>query len=308
MAFAQMYRTSMHKMNGDLLTPVLLFSRLQGKQKFLLESSNKYEHLGRYSFIGTTPRKTYKGQGNLLTEISHATKTTYHYEGELVSLLKQVMPRIINRTDYPFTGGAVGTIQHIDNELQAEFQVYDTLIIFDHLTEELIILHTNIEAEQMSISFDHLLMQLCEGEAKQYTPYEVSNTKVKGDLFSLYRDLRVAAPSPYLFYIEQAERTVIGSADESFIRVHEQVVTSTAHHALQPFAKLQDGEQSGVLHPTVHAIDALGAVAPHLPTTGAAGYIGFNGQIDFAPCTQCIVIENGQIVSDDSSLLARVKG
>ena len=305
MAFAQMYRTSMHKMNGDLLTPVLLFSRLQGKQKFLLESSNKYEHLGRYSFIGTTPRKTYKGQGNHLTEISHSTKATYHYEGELVSLLKQVMPRIINRTDYPFTGGAVGTIQHVNNALQAEFQVYDTLIIFDHLTEELIILHTNIEAEQMSVSFDDLLMQLCEGEAKQYTPYTVTNTQVTGDLFSLYRDLRVAAPSPYLFYIEQAERTVIGSADESFIRVHEQVVTSTAHDALQPL--LQE-LSSGVLHPTVHAIDTLGAVAPHLPTTGAAGYIGFNGQIDFAPCTQCIVIENGQVISDDSDLLARVKG
>ena len=48
MSLKQRFRTSMKKVNGDLLTPISIFQRLQGKRKFLLESSAKYE--GNRSF------------------------------------------------------------------------------------------------------------------------------------------------------------------------------------------------------------------------------------------------------------------
>ena len=40
-------RTTIKKVNGDCLTPVLIFNRLQGTRKFLLESSAKHETTGR---------------------------------------------------------------------------------------------------------------------------------------------------------------------------------------------------------------------------------------------------------------------
>ena len=93
MAIKQRFRTSMKKINGDVLTPISIFQRLQGERKFLLESSTKYEGNGRYSFIGVSPRKTYRGSKNNLRFITF-NKQTLYYEGELISLLKQVMPRI----------------------------------------------------------------------------------------------------------------------------------------------------------------------------------------------------------------------
>ncbi|MGM9943398.1 MAG: metal ABC transporter ATP-binding protein, partial [Lysinibacillus sp.] len=143
-------RTTIKKVNGDCLTPVLIFNRLQGTRKFLLESSSKHETTGRYSFIGANPRKTYTGSGTTLTEISHLTGKSYSYEGDLVRSLKQVMPRVSNHTEYPFTGGAIGTIRF--NREQStipavHFQVYDTIVIYDHVKDELTVIHTNIDAE-----------------------------------------------------------------------------------------------------------------------------------------------------------------
>ena len=56
MSIKQRFRTSMKKVNGDLLTPISIFQHLKGERKFLLESSSKYEGDGRYSFIGVNPR------------------------------------------------------------------------------------------------------------------------------------------------------------------------------------------------------------------------------------------------------------
>ena len=37
-----------------------------------------------------------------------------------------------------------------------QFHVYDTLVIFDHLTDEIAVFHTNIEAEEVDLISTHL--------------------------------------------------------------------------------------------------------------------------------------------------------
>ena len=103
-------RTKMKTINGDSLTPILIFRRLQGTHKFLLESSAQHEGAGRYSFIGANPRKTYKGVGDEIEEYSYKTGKTYTHKGDLFVLLKRLMPRISNTTEFPFSGGAIGYI------------------------------------------------------------------------------------------------------------------------------------------------------------------------------------------------------
>ena len=66
-------RTTMKKLNGDSLTPILIFRRLQGKQKFLLESSSIQKGSGRYSFIGMNPVKAYRGQEGAIEELDYTT-------------------------------------------------------------------------------------------------------------------------------------------------------------------------------------------------------------------------------------------
>lgn len=78
MVVQQHFRTSMKKVNGDLLTPISIFQRLQGDRKFLLESSSKYDGNGRYSFIGVNPRKTYVGTDDQLLDHTHHSKKPTH--------------------------------------------------------------------------------------------------------------------------------------------------------------------------------------------------------------------------------------
>lgn len=203
-------RTTMHTFNGDSLTPILLFRRLKGSEKFLLESSVKHENSGRYSFIGSNPRKTYKGRGERLTEYVRTTNKTYTHEGNLHILLKRLMPRISNVTHFPFSGGAIGFIQH-DEQPSVHFHIYETVIIFDHMTDEVTIIHTNIDAETITPNIEEIVNDLTNGEI---VPHR--------DEFETYRQLRKEKPSAYLYYIEFADETVFGTAPESFINVQQQ--------------------------------------------------------------------------------------
>lgn len=358
-------RTTIKKVNGDCLTPVLIFNRLQGTRKFLLESSAKHETTGRYSFIGANPRKTYTGSGTTLTEISHLTGKYYSYEGDLVHLLKQVMPRVSNHTEYPFTGGAIGTIRF--NREQStipavNFQVYDTIIIYDHVKDELIIVHTNIDAEMNEPNIDDIIDQIINGTAA--VPGEFSlgafteqtaqdqfeaqveaaqqlisageiaeivlsrklQTDFSGDAFSLYRQLRVQFPSPYMYYIEFGDHTVIGASPESVVSVYDGQLKTTTMTDLEAICvkssiQYEGGTISGTLSPTLHAIDALTHLLPADRVTGkpkdaaakviqeieqqqralyggAIGYIGFNGQIDFALASRTLLLQKNKAITE----------
>lgn len=248
-------RTTIRKVNGDCLTPIVLFNRLQGTQKFLLESATKHETAGRYSFIGANPRKTYKGKGDTLQEISDVT---YSHHGNLIQSLKQMMPRISQHTEYPFMGGAIGYI-HEDEVL---FQVYDTVIIFDHITDELAIVHTNIEIEQQTPNLDALIEQLMNG----------TTADAQNKAFADYRKFRLEQRAAYLYYVEFANSTLIGSSASSTIKVKDGVITTA-------IPTVNEWAQNGQLPPSAHSIDALAEAVKSVPAM--LGYIGFNGQIDF---------------------------
>lgn len=375
----QQLRTTIQQIDGDLLTPILLFQRLQGEQKFLYESSAKHDAAGRYSFIGANPRKTYKGAGTTLTEIVHATGKTYSYEGDLVALLKQVMPRISNVAEFPFTGGAIGYIRFNRNESTipaVNFQVYETLIIYDHLTEKITLIHTNIDAEKQPSNLQQVIDQitkatpidLTEAEASPFTDSltaenlqailaeansvvanngltsitfaKKQHVQLQGTAFNYYRQLRVAKPSPYMYYMEFNDHIVVGTSPNSIISVaNGQVRTTTSgieHIAdsSKPITKNSDGVHEATLHPSFHAIDVLTQLLPTdaacgapkevaLQTIvqiepeernlfgGAIGYIGFNGQIDFAAADDALLVQGQQItkeVGETISAVAKVLG
>ena len=68
---------------------------MQGKRKFLLESSSKHEGSGRYSFIGMDPLKSYSGRDGKIEEHVYETGKKYSHEGDLFVLLKRLMPRFL---------------------------------------------------------------------------------------------------------------------------------------------------------------------------------------------------------------------
>ncbi len=265
-------RTKMKTINGDSLTPILIFRRLQGTHKFLLESSAQHEGAGRYSFIGANPRKTYKGVGDEIEEYSYKTGKTYTHKGDLFVLLKRLMPRISNTTEFPFSGGAIGYISSnatnivLNHQGMLElpdvyFHVYETIIVFDHLTDEVTCIHTNIDAEKKEPNLEELAQQLLTGNEEEDTTWSYDglttlsdqelestvtsltktlseeHTRVvlskrfianfQGDAFALYRQLRKKTPAPYMYFVTFDDHIVMGTSPESLVRVQGEHVIAT---------------------------------------------------------------------------------
>lgn len=265
-------RTRMKTINGDSLTPILIFRRLQGTHKFLLESSAQHEGAGRYSFIGANPRKTYKGVGDEIEEYSYKTGKTYTHKGDLFVLLKRLMPRISNTTEFPFSGGAIGYIGSNATNIvlnpqgmlelpDVHFHVYETIIVFDHLTDEVTCIHTNIDAEKKEPNLEELAQQLLTGNEGEDTTWsydglttlsdqELESTvtsltktlseehtrvvlskrfiaNIQGDALALYRQLRKKNPAPYMYFVTFDDHTVMGTSPESLIRVQGEHVIAT---------------------------------------------------------------------------------
>lgn len=259
-------RTTVKKINGDSLTPVLIFKRLQGTHKFLLESASLHDGVGRYSIIGANPRKSYVGNGEEIVETVLETGQTYTHQGELFVLLKRLMPRVINDSGLPFFGGAVGyigsgatQIQSIsDDELQlpdAHFNIYDTVVVFDHLLDEVTIVHTNIDAEEKVPDLEQIANSLLHGNTTVEEGYQLSSlasdlsaeafatlveeaqqalaekdltqlvisrrlqANFTGSTFDLYRTLRKREASPYMYYIECGQYVIIGASPACLVKV-----------------------------------------------------------------------------------------
>ena len=266
------FRTTIKKINGDSLTPILIFQRLKGKRKFLLESDSKFKGSGRYSMIGVNPIKSYSGNDNTLIEKQFKTGKEYCYEGDLLTLLKRVMPRITGPAEFPFTGGAVGYISYgaavnsrHQNKLQipsVQFYIYETIIVFDHIKDEVIIIHTEVNPEHQNIELDRIIQEIqtpkvdLEDEDYQLSKFSsgvpkglymkqiekaqsyIKNSKLdqiiisrpqeasySGNPFSIYRKLRKQNPSPYMYYMEFDDHIILGTSPESLIKVTDEIIS-----------------------------------------------------------------------------------
>ncbi len=96
-------------MSGDLETPVTLYSKYVGEsQGFLLESAEMPK--GRYSFVGKTPFLSIKSKGEkVVIEQKGKLKIS---DGRVLDIAREYVNKyhIVNNTDIPFVGGAVGNI------------------------------------------------------------------------------------------------------------------------------------------------------------------------------------------------------
>ncbi|MBC7328252.1 anthranilate synthase component I [bacterium] len=129
----------------DVETPISLFRRIGEKEKyaFLLESAERGEILGRYSFIGYKPSSIIVSKED---------------EDPIPLLRKLILTRKAPTIDElpPFTGGAVGyisydavrlweklpSLQKDDLNLPiSTMMIFPTILIMDHLKRELTIVH-----------------------------------------------------------------------------------------------------------------------------------------------------------------------
>jgi anthranilate synthase component 1 len=140
---------------ADLLTPVSAFLAIAEKEPsaFLLESIERGEQIGRYTFLGARPYMTVRARGQeiVVERGRHREKR----QGNVLQLVKQLLrahrPAIIPGLP-PFTAGAVGYFAY-DSVRQLEkigeratddlalpdcvLMFFDRLLAFDHLRHQI---------------------------------------------------------------------------------------------------------------------------------------------------------------------------
>lgn len=80
---------------------------------------------------------------------------------------------------------------------------------------------SNMDREQYAAMVCQAQAHIVAGDIYQVVPSQKLSAPIEGDPFGLYRRLRRVNPSPYLFYLETPERTLVGSSPELLVRVQE---------------------------------------------------------------------------------------
>jgi anthranilate synthase component I len=171
--------------SADLLTPVSAFLAMAAKEPhaFLLESVERGEQIGRYTFLGARPYMRLRAQGAAI-EIERG-RSRERYEGDVFEFVKQFFgehqPASLSGLP-PFTAGAVGYFsydvvrhlekigEHAKNDLllpDCELMFFDRLLAFDHLRHQIhIVAAADVSQESPRSAYDRAVRDISALERK----------------------------------------------------------------------------------------------------------------------------------------------
>ena len=259
---------------GDLDTPVSAFMKLQAfNPSYLLESVEGGERQARYSFIGFGETMDVRLDRAGL-QIGNTRHPLPRSGAELLDRLRAALVQAPRPSapgvQVPLAGGLVGyaaydVVRYFEKLRSAapgasavpdmHYVATRSLLVFDHLTRGISLLHAGSEAERQSLKRE-VLAALRAGlptlaPAGRYEPAQASMTRneymagvrraqehiAAGDVYQLvlsvrfsgrhsldpfqaYRAQRLINPSPYMFYCRLGDITVVGSSPEALVRLH----------------------------------------------------------------------------------------
>lgn len=258
---------------ADLDTPVSAYLKLKSfKPCFLLESVESGERLARYSFLGLGAGLKLEIYADRVLLNGGPTPRPPDAAGwrDLMREALRLSPDLDPALDgIPFSGGLVGTtgydivryFEHLPpnrSELaelpQACYVAPESLLVFDHLTRRVALLHAGTERERAALrtevvhalhggvdspatsgrftkaqaSFSRPDFLEAVGIAKRHITagdiYQiVLSVRFSGqtdlDPFQTYRALRLLNPSPYMFFFELGALKVAGSSPEALVEL-----------------------------------------------------------------------------------------
>ena len=258
---------------ADLDTPVSAFIKLQRFNPcFLLESVEGGERLASYSFLSLGSRLTLELYPDGLRrngEMGPRPQTGQEWLDTLRDALA-VSPDLEPAIEgLPFAGGLVGASGYdivrfierlpenqseLDGLPQAAYVAPQSLLVFDHLTRRVALLHSGSSEEREALRAE-VIEALRSGIDSQPKPGSFSDTVASlsqeefeaevahckahitaGDIYQIvlsvrfsgttdlepfqcYRALRLLNPSPYMYYLEVGDLRVAGSSPEALVRL-----------------------------------------------------------------------------------------
>jgi anthranilate synthase component I len=171
--------------SADLLTPVSAFLAIAEKEPhaFLLESVERGEQIGRYTFLGVRPYMRVRAhEGKVEIERSRKRETLKQNVFDVVKrLLREHRPAVVPGLP-PFTAGAVGyfaydvirQLEKIGNHAKddlglpdAELMFFDRLLAFDHLRHQIhIVAAADVSKESPKQAYECALRDIAALEKK----------------------------------------------------------------------------------------------------------------------------------------------
>jgi anthranilate synthase component I len=170
---------------ADLLTPVSAFLAIAANQPdaFLLESVERGEQIGRYTFLGARPYMQVEARGEDV--IVRRGKRREQQKGNVFQIVKEQLrehrPAVVPGMP-PFTAGAVGyfaydVVRHLENigekakdDLSLPgcvLMFFDRLLVFDHLRHQIHIIATaDVSRESPRPAYDRALGDIAILEKK----------------------------------------------------------------------------------------------------------------------------------------------
>jgi len=259
---------------GDLDTPVSAFMKLAAfSPRFLLESVEGGERLARYSFIGFGDALEVRLDGAGLT-IGDERRPAPASGAELLAALRAALGRAPKPqpdiAGVPLAGGLVGYAAYdvvryferlparaagVGGAPALHYVAPRSVLVFDHLTRGIALLHAGAEAERRSLRQEvvrALRGALPNGRRRgRYAPPTTAYARAEymagvrrtqeyiaaGDVYQLvlasrfsgrheldpfqaYRALRLINPSPYMYYCALGEVAVVGSSPEALVKLN----------------------------------------------------------------------------------------
>ncbi|HEY1801639.1 MAG TPA: anthranilate synthase component I [Terriglobales bacterium] len=170
---------------ADLLTPVSAFLAVAAKEPdaCLLESVERGEQIGRFTFVGARPYMQIRTRGREIT--IQRGKRKEHFTGSVFEVLKQQLrkhrPASVPGLP-PFTGGAVGyfaydvvrNLENIGEHAKDDLSIpdcilmfFDRLLAFDHLRHQIhIIAMADVSSESPRRAYDRAVADIAVLEKK----------------------------------------------------------------------------------------------------------------------------------------------
>ena len=258
---------------ADLDTPVSAYLKLAPfRPRFLLESVEGGERLARYSFIGFGDCLEVRLDSSGL-DVDGVRSARPRDRNEFLqalrgalSLAPQPLPEI---PGVPLLGGLVGytaydSVRYFERIRGRSFDTVTphahyvapcSLLVFDHLTRSVALLHAGSETERQSLRREVIQALrgavpaiLVPGRFSAAVPSltetahaagvrRVQEYIASGDVYQLvlasrfeglhslspfevYRALRLLNPSPYMYFCELGDITVVGSSPEALVKSH----------------------------------------------------------------------------------------
>jgi anthranilate synthase component I len=274
---------------ADLDTPVSAYLKLRPfKPRFLLESVEGGERLARYSFIGFGDALELRlDASGLSIKPERGAPEVAPRSADKAALLAAPRAALARAPrprpaipGLPLAGGLVGAaaydlVRHFERlparlppragEVEACYVAPASMLIFDHVTRGIALLHSGPDAERDSLRREivrclrgglgigrrsarlspatqslprtqfiagvrRVQEHIAAGDVYQLVLSSQFEGECELDPFEAYRALRLINPSPYMIYCELGPETLVGSSPEALVKLND------GHAQLRPIA------------------------------------------------------------------------